>query len=103
MAGWLGRRSRTSDSPVRLTVGQRQRGLADARCAGRAARSALRSSAKAHYRRYRATAGDAYLTWPEWHAEFQRVLHKRSGVTTIPDTAGQWGGMPPGSVGMNPL
>jgi hypothetical protein len=57
------------DPPVELTPAQESTTRNAARRAAREARRSLRT-ARGQYRRYRADAGECYLDWPRWHAEY---------------------------------
>ena len=84
------------DPPVELTSAQRQQGLRAARAAAREARGSVWRTAGSQYRRYRATAGAAYLAWPQWHAEYLRIYLSRNSETIESGASNPWGGMPPG-------
>ncbi|MBY8859187.1 hypothetical protein K7711_22120 [Nocardia sp. CA2R105] len=83
---------------MELTRSERQMGLRDARDAARQARKSMWRTAESQYRRYRSTVGDAYLAWPQWHAEYLRTYRGRNAITT--GAANPWGGMPPGGIGV---
>ncbi|MEV5838807.1 hypothetical protein [Nocardia sp. NPDC052112] len=75
-----------TDPPVELTSAQRRRGERAARRAALDAQQTLTRTKKGQYRRYRATAGDKYLDWPQWKAEYLGA-YKR-GVTSEPASDG---------------
>lgn len=58
-----------SDPPVPLSAAQERTAKHAAMRAAREARRSLRT-ARGQYLRYRAVAGDCYLDWPRWHAEY---------------------------------
>ncbi|MCF6386818.1 hypothetical protein L2K20_07510 [Mycobacterium sp. MBM] len=59
------------DPPVPLTSAREHAARYAATRAAREARRSLRTS-RGQYRRYRATAGEHYLDWPRWRAEYLR-------------------------------
>lgn len=57
------------DPAVELTSAQESSARRTARRAAQEARRSLRTS-RGQYRRYRSGAGDTYLDWSRWHAEY---------------------------------
>ncbi|MEV6561696.1 hypothetical protein AB0M22_38665 [Nocardia sp. NPDC051756] len=74
---WRRERSIFTDPPVPLVTEQRRRGLESARRAAREAQQSLMLTKKQQYRRYRRSAGDAYLDWPRWKAAYLREYNRR--------------------------
>lgn len=79
------------DPQVELAAGALLTAKAAARRAARESRRSFRT-ARGQYRRYRDTAGVAYLDWPRWHAEYLREYRKGLGS----GSGNAWGGMPSG-------
>ncbi|MBF6172066.1 hypothetical protein [Nocardia blacklockiae] len=81
---WWRRSSVFRDPPVELTEWQLRRGLDAARRAARASQRSLTSTKARQYRRYRAEAGEHYLDWPRWKAEYLREYNRRINIGNPP-------------------
>lgn len=81
------------DPAVALTPAQESSARRAARRAARQSRRSLRT-ARGQYRRYRDDAGETYLDWPRWHAEYldeyrDSGIINEGGIQGAPDaTAG---------------
>ncbi|KZM68537.1 hypothetical protein [Nocardia terpenica] len=84
---------------MELTREQLARGLDQARRAAREAQQTLTLTLtkKKQYRRYRATAGDAYLDWPRWKQAYLDEYNRRIKLPSPP--MGQMGGFSGGMSG----
>lgn len=74
---WRDRSTIFRDPPVELSAGQLRSQLESARRAARQAQLSLTLTKRALYRRYRLEAGDKYLDWPRWKAEYLREYNRR--------------------------
>lgn len=66
----FGSRAVFGDVGPELTDHERARALRMARRAAVESQDSLTLTARRQYRRYRATVGERFLSWPEWHAEY---------------------------------
>ena len=74
---WGNRSALFTDPPVALSAGQLRSGLETARRAAREAQRTFTLTKRKQYRRYRLAAGDIYLDWPRWKAEYLREYKRR--------------------------
>jgi hypothetical protein len=92
----FGPRQLFRDPAVPLTPAQERSARSAARRAARESRSSLRT-ARGQYRRYRDGAGDNYLDWPRWRAEYLKEYRggyiNQGGLSTGTDTTGAAGGL----------
>ena len=79
-----------------LTRAQSDHAVRQARRAAREAQETLTLTARRQYRRYRASAGDVFMAWPQWHANYLDAYRWKPIDLAQKN---QWGGMPPGSYG----
>ncbi|MCU1647278.1 MAG: hypothetical protein JWN03_7553 [Nocardia sp.] len=64
-----------ADPSIELSVVRLKIARTAARRAARQSRGSFRT-ARGQYRRYRRTAGETYLDWPRWHAEYLREYRR---------------------------
>ncbi|WP_460729141.1 hypothetical protein [Nocardia heshunensis] len=67
---------------MELTRAELRRGQRAARRAALDSRQSFTLTKRRQYRRYRTTAGESYLDWPRWKAEYLRTYN--SGVSVEP-------------------
>ncbi len=72
---WNRNRGVFADPPVDLDAAEQEDARIAARDAARAARHSF-ASTRSRYRAYREGAGERYLDWPAWRAEFDRVYRR---------------------------